>query len=177
MEGFEIKDYSAIVSGLITALSTLAAVLITNHFHLKASKQNSSIEHQRDISQRKLEKIEEFYLLFEKWETNTSNIYLYHLRVYTGEITYKQVLEATNKKDNYLPNDVQKLKMLLNIHIPELVSEYEKVDAARSKVVPYIINSPNQNKLNTQDFILIQKHFDSTCKAFKAKLCELANEL
>lgn len=177
MEGIEIKDYSAIISGLITAFSTLAAVLITNYFHLRSSQQDSDVAHARDKSQRKLEKIEEFYLLFERWETNLSNIYLYHLRAYTGHLSHSEVLESVNKKDNFLSVDAQKLKMLLNVHIPELLSEYEKVDAARSKIVPYIMSTPEESNLNAKDFTKIQEHFEATCTRFKANISELANDL
>lgn len=177
MEAVEIKDYSAIISGLITALSTLAAVLITNHFNLKSLKQSSDIAYKKDRSRRKLEKIEEFYLLFEKWQTNLSNLYLYHLRAYTGHLTYSEVLEAINKKDAFLSIDAQKLKMLMNVHMPELLSEYKKVDAARSEIVPYITSAPEKNNLKANDFVKTQKHFEATCTEFKAYISELANDL
>ena len=177
MESIEIKDYSAIISGLITALSTLAAVLITNYFNLKSSKQNSDIAHKRDKSQRRLEKIEEFYLLFERWETNLSNVYLCHLRAYTGHLTYRDVLEIVNKKDDFLSVDAQKIKMLMNVYMPELLSEYEKVEAARSMIVPYIISAPEENDLKSKDFVKMQENFEAACAKFKANISELANEL
>lgn len=177
MDGFEIKDYSAIVSGIITAFSTLSAVLITNYFHLRHSKQSLDVTHERDRTQRKLEKIEEFYLLFERWEINLSNIYLYHLRAYRKRLTYSQVLEATSKKDNFLPADAQKLQMLLNIYIPELISEYEKVDSARSKIVPYIMDDPEHNGLSAEGFVKLQEDFEITCKIFKEKISKLSHGL
>ncbi|HHQ4631457.1 TPA: hypothetical protein ACSPZ6_002808, partial [Aeromonas hydrophila] len=95
MTGIEIKDITIIISGLITAVSTLLAVVITNLFNLKLSKSNSETQAKQKYAEQRIIKIEETYLLFEKWEVNFSNIYLHHLRCYSGKLNYNQVLELT----------------------------------------------------------------------------------
>ncbi len=91
----EIKDIAIIIGGLVTAISTLLAVVITNLFNLKLSKSNSETQAKQKYAEQRILKIEEIYLLFEKWEVNVSKIYLLHLRCYSGKLSYSQVLELT----------------------------------------------------------------------------------
>ena len=121
----------------------------------------------------KLSKIEEFYLLFEKWETTLTNIYLMHLRCYTEHLTYSQVLEQVQKNTLLLPGEAQKLKMLLNIHFQELMKDFQYVDKARGNLAPYL-DDPKKSKLTAKNFCLAQTEFENACKDFKQKLSQLS---
>ena len=179
MTEIEIKDVAIIIGGAITALSTLCAVLITSRFNLKLAKINIDAQTKQKNEDRKIQKVEDMYLLFEKWETNFSTIYIMHLSCYLGEIDYKTVIELT--KDSkiyapiYAPGDAQKFKMLMNIHFPEIVSEYEKVDNARRLIIPFL-SDPQQNQLNFKDFVKLQESFEAVCAVFKIQISQLMNK-
>ncbi|MFZ2406236.1 MAG: hypothetical protein WAW41_13940 [Methylobacter sp.] len=174
MEGMDLKNYAVIVSGCITAISTLSAVVITSWFNHKITKLNIDSSYKQKLIEYRLSKIEELYLLFEKWETTLSNIYLLHLRCYTEHLTYAQVLELA-QKDNLLllPGEAQKLKMLLNIHFQELLADFQYVDKTRGNLAPYL-DDPKKNKLSAQNFCLEQTAFENACKDFKQKLSQLS---
>ncbi|HDZ8893833.1 hypothetical protein [Aeromonas dhakensis] len=174
MTGIEIKDITIIISGLITAVSTLLAVVITNFFNLKLSKSNSEMQAKQKYAEQRIIKIEETYLLFEKWEVNFSNIYLHHLRCYSGKLNYNQVLELTNKCDLMAPGEAQKLKMLILVHFPELEENYKEVDLARSKIAKFLCD-PEKSKLRAKDFVIAQEAFEATCYKFKKEIGSLAH--
>ena len=175
MTEIEIKDIAIIIGGAITAISTLCAVLITSRFNLKLVKINIDAQAQQKNEERKIQKIEDMYLLFEKWETNFSNIYLMHLRCYCGKLDYKSVMELTKDSAMFAPGDFQKLKMLMNVHFPEIASEHKKVDDARRKIAPFL-SDPKESKLNPKDFVKLQEDFETVCATFKMQISNLANK-
>ncbi|HHX8634293.1 hypothetical protein ND925_17125 [Vibrio diabolicus] len=172
----ELKDIAVILSGLVTAVSTLSAVFITSYFNHKLSKSSLEREVEHKKVERKIEKLEEFYLLFEKWEVNFSNVYLLHYRCYKGKLDYSQVLESTSKPSLLLPGEAQKLLMLLNVHLQELIDEYKLVDKARSELVPFLCD-PSERDLSADKFCEKQQSFESVCQEFKKKVCTLASKL
>lgn len=175
MTEIEIKDITIIIGGAITAISTLCAVLITSRFNLKLAKINIDAQAKQKNEERKIQKIEDMYLLFEKWEANFSNIYLMHLRCYCEKLDYKSVMELIKDSEMFAPDDFQKLKMLMNIHFPEIASEHKKVDDARRKIVPFL-SDPKESKLNPKDFVKLQEDFEAACATFKMQISNLANK-
>lgn len=65
--------------GLITAIATLTAVFITSYFNMKSLEKNLRFQSQIKKYEIKLNKLEDIYELFEKWETNFSITYLNYL--------------------------------------------------------------------------------------------------
>lgn len=175
MTDIEIKDMAIIIGGLITAISTLLAVVITNFFNLKLSRSNYETQAKQKYAEQRILKIEETYLLFEKWEVNFSNIYLHHLRCYAGKLSYSQVLDLTSKCNLLAPGEAQKLKMLIRVHFPELAEKYKEVDLARSKITKFLCD-PEESKLSAKDFVVAQEAFEATCYKFKEVISSLANK-
>ena len=150
---------SLVVGGSIGFLASIAKDWLLENKKQRLKKQ----EFQRD-------KLEEIYLLFEKWSTCFSTVYLDYLRCYRDRIPYDQVLENQLKESKLLlPGEAQKLQMLINIHFPNLTNEYFIVDNARSKVVTFF-SDPQKNGLNANDFIRAQEEFEKVSYDFKAKI-------
>lgn len=175
MTEIEIKDVAIIIGGAITAISTLFAVLITSRFNLKLAKINLNAQTQEKNRDRKIQKVEDMYLLFEKWETNFSTIYIMHLRCYFGKLEYQSVIDLTKDSTMLAPGDFQKFNMLMNVHFPEIISEYKKVEDARETMAPFL-SDPKKSKLNPEDFIKKQENFKSVCTTFKTQISQLINE-
>jgi hypothetical protein len=169
----EFKDIVIIISGAITAISTLSAVIISNRHNLKITRINIEDQNKQKENEHRLSKIEELYLLFEKWEVNFSNIYLAHLGCYRQQLEYRQVLELVKTSSILLPGEAQKLQMLMHIHFPKLAHDYQLVDKARSQIAPFL-SDPRESKLSTNDFIEKQKSFEKICADFKTKISLLA---
>ena len=175
MTEIEIKDIAIIIGGAITALSTLCAVLITSRFNLKLARINIDAQTQQKNKERKIQKMEDMYLLFEKWETNLSMVYITYLRCYCGKLDYQSVIDLTKDSTMLAPGDFQKLNMLMNVHFPEIVSEYKKVDDARKKMVPFL-SDPRESGLNPKDFVELQEKFESVCITFKIQISQLISK-
>jgi hypothetical protein len=171
-----IKDVAVIVSGAITAFSTLCAVLITNYFNYRSLKTNLELTKEQNKIQLKSQKIEDLYLLFEKWQVTLSSMYLLHLRVFYNKLTFEQAQELTREPNTLETGDFQRISMLLNIHFPELLVLYKSVNIARKELVPFL-SDPKETKLTAQSFIEKQEGFEEQCRIFKEKMSQLANEL
>jgi len=82
---------SLVVGGSIGFLASIAKDWLLENKKQKLKKQ----EFQR-------EKLEEIYLLFEKWSTYFSTVYLDYLRCYRDRTSYGQVLENQVKESRLL---------------------------------------------------------------------------
>ncbi len=155
---------------IITAVATLTAVFLTNYFNIKSLEKNLRYQSQLKNYEIKLNKLEDIYELFEKWETHFSTNYLNYLYFHNKKITESHFYEST-KNSEFVFGVFQKMMALLNIHFPELVREYKKVNLARAEVVKYMRIDSN---INTQDFIEAQENFESVAKEFKKQISLLA---
>lgn len=167
----DFKDIAIVVSSGITALATLSGVAITNWFNQRIAKFNLASQNLQKDKERKLEKIEEIYFLYEKWEIAFANIYLTNFRCYLGKLNYLQVMEIMKAQNTLLPGDAQKIKMLLNVHFPVLAQAYKEVDAARRKIAPFL-SDPAESKLSAKDFELAQRSFEEVSSKFKTLISE-----
>ncbi len=170
------KEIVVNINTVITAISTLSAVLITNFFNLRSAKQNLDFMLEKKKSELKLEKIEELYVLFEKWQAALKSIYLTHLSVFVGELSHEQALEKGGNKNHYESEAFQKLKALLHIHFPELKEKYTPIDDARNDISPFL-NDPKYSGLTEKEFCEKQDQFDSNCLDFKKALSGYATNL
>ena len=159
---------SLVVGGSIGFLASIAKDWLIENKKQKLKKQ----EFQR-------EKLEEIYLLFDKWDANFGSTYLVYLHCYRSELTYQNVLQHIEKleKSNFLlPGEFQKLQMLINIHFPQLANDYISVDKARSKVAYFLVNPKEYNR-SSEDFIKVQEEFEVASKEFKLKIITQAQKI
>lgn len=168
----DFKDVALVGSGLVTAISTLVAVLITNRFNLKLARLNMESQDRQRIEERRISLVEEIYLLFEKWELNFSQIYLHHLSCYRGKLTFRQVLDLVKEQKDFEPGSFQKLSMLMNVHFPRLAADYEEVDQARAEIVKYM-GDPERIQPDIKKFVDAQENFEAVCGQFKRKISAL----
>ncbi|MCU4481134.1 hypothetical protein [Acinetobacter ursingii] len=166
------KDIIAILTALITAFSTLMAVFITNYFNMKSLERNLRSQFQLKSYEIKLNKLEDFYELFEKWEANFSITYLNYLYFHNKKISESELHELM-KNTTRFSNIFQKMMALLNIHFPELEEDYKKVNLARSEVVKYLKIERN---INIEDFVQAQESFEEVAKKFKKQISLFAQK-
>lgn len=168
----DIKDIAPILSGAIGALATLLAVAVTSFFSFRVAKLNLDEQRRQKSEERKLEKLEELFFLFDKWQINFSNVYLCHLRCYKGKLSFREVLETVNGFTFLAPGEAQKYKMILDVHFPSLQAAYSPIEVARQKIVPFL-SDPSESKLNAHDFVNAQVTFEEACEGFKSCISSL----
>jgi hypothetical protein len=172
----DLKDFATVLSGAIAAISTLLAVAITNRFNLKLAKLNADAQNNQKEGERRLEKIEQTYLLFETWETTFMGMCFLFVACYANKLDYQSAQKMIATSNPLLPGEFQKLKMLLFVHFPTLSGDFERVIEARDKIGPFL-SDPSQSKLTLKDFEVAQKNFDKAAIDFKSKLSALAHDL
>jgi hypothetical protein len=171
----DLKDVAPILSGAIGAVATLLAVAVTSFFNFKVAKLNLEEHRHHRSEELKLEKLEELFLLFDKWQLNFSTVYLCHLRCYRGKLQFSEVLETVKGFNFLTPDDAQKYKMIMEVHFPSLKVAYAPVEEARSHIAPFL-SDPAVNKLSVKDFESVQVAFEEACEEFKSRISALAHE-
>lgn len=174
METLEIKDITPLLTGVITATAAILAVIVTSLFNLTVAKTNINAQSKQKTKELKLEKLEELYMLFDKWQLNFSQIYLLHLRCYRGLLKFQDSHDLIKNINSLAPGEAQKYKMIMMVHFPSLADEYEPVEVGRKLLVPFL-SDPNINKLPTKDFENLQISFEKSCEKFKSKISFLAH--
>ena len=101
------------LTALITAFSTLMAVFITNYFNMKSLERNLRSQFQLKSYEIKLNKLEDIYELFEKWETNFSITYLNYLYFHNKKISESEFFELMQNPKS-IDGIFQKMMALLN---------------------------------------------------------------
>ena len=171
----ELKEITPLLAGGIGASATLIAVIVTSFFNLRVARLNIEAQSHQKVKELKLEKLEELFFLFDKWQLNFSNIYLFYFRSYRGKLTHSQVIELVKELKLLAPGEAQKYRMIIDIYFPALVQAYVPVEEARKRLVPFL-SDPSVSKLSTQEFERHQVAFEEVCKDFKSKISSLAYE-
>ena len=175
MEITDLKEIAPFFSGAIAAGATILAVIVTSFFNLRVARLNIEAQSRQKASELRLAKLEELFFLFDKWQVNLTNIYLYHLRCYKGKLEYSQVMELIKEQTLLSPGDAQKYKMIMDIHFPSLKVAYASVEEARKRLVPFL-SDPKSNKLTSDEFIDYQVAFEKACDVFKAHVSSVSHE-
>jgi hypothetical protein len=175
MQLADIKDIAPILSGAIAAVATMLAVAVTGFVTFRVAKLNFDEQRRQKSEELRLQKLEELYFLFDKWQINFSNVYLCHSRCYNGKLSYRDVLETVKSFTLLAPGEAQRYMMILAVHFPSLQTAYSPVETARARIVPFL-SDPSASKLSAQDFVNAQVAFENVCEEFKSRISALATK-
>jgi hypothetical protein len=164
------------LGALMGAMASLLGVGLGGFINFKVAKLNVGEQRRQRAEELRLEKLEELYFLFDKWQINFSNVYLSHLRCYNGRMSFAEVVQFTNERANTLlaPGEAQKYKMLLDVHFPALEQAHARVEDARANIVPFLAD-PSVSRLSAQAFVAAQKTFEAACDEFKSRAASLGH--
>ncbi|WP_141758610.1 hypothetical protein [Duganella sp. HH105] len=132
------KELSPIFAAAIGAGATLLGVTVTSIFNAFATSRAVKNQRRQKDKELKLEKMEELFFLFDKWQIHYSTVYLDHLRCHLGKLKYIDVMESTKKQNLLAPGEAQKYKMLLELYFPILAPSYTHVEAGRRAITPFL---------------------------------------
>ncbi len=166
----EVKDWLPLFVGIVTAIAALLGVLISGYFSHRNTRSTLREQRQLRADERRLERMEELFVVFARWEMNFTQIYLIHLRLHKGLLTISQVHDLVVKLDVLDKGDVHRLSMLLRVHFPELAMHYSEVQDARKRIVPFL---GDLVAANVDAFVKEQERFENACEAFKQAISEL----
>jgi len=116
-----------------SALSILG-IWLTNRANTKQLNIQLDYEKSTNSNLRKKEKLEELYVLIDKWLGAIFSDYLRLTLVMRGEIDYNQYLDQTIESGNQNNVDFSRLGMIVDIYGHELQSSYKTIIDARSEL-------------------------------------------
>jgi len=116
-----------------TALSTFG-VWLTNRANIK--QLNTQLDHEKTTNSnlRKKEKLEELYILIDKWLSGMFSDYLILSLVMRGEIDYNQYFDQKIESGDKNNVDFTRLGMIVDIYGHELQPSYKAIMDARSEL-------------------------------------------
>jgi hypothetical protein len=162
---------------LVTASAALLGVYITN----LAQERRSRIEFQRSSmlkeQELKREKLEEMYILFQKWEKDVLSLCLNYILVYKGESSTEEAMSFFQKNRLQEKNDPQRLKMLMSLYFPDLEVKFKVVFEERGKVLLYCMPHNEFKSEDLNEFIAAQEIFEVQTNLFKKFISKKRTEL
>jgi len=143
--------WTAIVTAILSSGLTLIGVWFTN----RANNQRLKIqfEHEQKIQNETFlrERLEELFIISNKYFHTLVMHYLPFRMVMRGEITFNKALDMTigwGREREYNPDRV---RMLLNMYFPELLPEFNKILDLREKLNDIVHGFKEQYKSGNLD--------------------------
>lgn len=117
-----------------TAGFMLLGICITNKNNIKRIKMQH--EHEKELKNKELMccKIEELYLLTEKYLHILDTLHLSYLPKIQGQMTNKEAFDLVKASMDNMKSDSGSITMLTNIYCPEVISDYDVLNQTKDKM-------------------------------------------
>lgn len=166
-----VQPTTIILTALLTACITLVSVYLTN----RASQKRELEKFEREDNQQKREfkqnKAEELYDCFSHWEKEVIGIYLIHLPVFIGRLTYAEAQKLLTDRESS-GESYRRINTLVNMYFPTLKSEFKAVMDARDKCAHFLGPNNKVGKEVFDAFSIVQDEFSEACTFFLEKVCD-----
>lgn len=164
-------EISTIWPQIVTGFFTIAGGLSSGIFVWLTSKKTLEEQRKAEIAQRKLEKLEELYILFEGWTNEIFSAYIFAAHRHKGHLTAKEVNDAALKRGERSKIDFNRLMMIVDMHFVDLKEPLDKVLEIRDKNSKYLLA---KERLDLSEFFKNQRDFESRAKAFKEAITKIS---
>lgn len=165
------ENFSTFIPQLITAIATLSGVIVSGYFMSLNAKRSAKEQRQLKIDERRIDRLEELYLVFHRWQKMVSNCYLTSTKRHKGLLTRAEENKVVAEIVKDSIGDIDRINMLVNIHFPEMKASFQKVLDAKSKNSAYLQDV--DSKIDIQQFFREQELFWQCCRDFEEKLAQL----
>lgn len=176
----QLPIFVAIGSSLLTAFVTLSSVLLANRSNLLKSKFDQELSNKFKTAFYKNEKLEQLFILFDKWSKFVLTNWINYASVMDGSLTLKQLNELVIKHSENSEIEHSRIEMIIRLYFPELKQSYNKLNEQKTFANKYMLSFRNEYlKGNTDgkkylpDFLHAQSLFDSFCEEFKKDMEKL----
>jgi hypothetical protein len=133
LTGIPATAYAALFGALLSASIAFVGVYLTHRGN--TNRLLLQLYHERDLRSEELlrDKLEELYLLLDKWLEALSLHFLPYFKVMQGRITYNDVLDLTIREGQNRDHDFARLEVLVDLYFPSLRPSYNDITAARDQ--------------------------------------------
>ncbi|WP_100658791.1 hypothetical protein [Alteromonas flava] len=167
----------ALGAAIISAVAAISGVYFTNRGHEKRLRIQFENDTKIRETERKVKKLEEMFILFQRWEMDVSCLALTFIPVYEGECSASEAKADSALNRLQEKGDYQKFQAILNLHFPELKDEFWKVMHKRGEVMKFCRFNVEVNSERLKLFISAQKDFENQTAEFRSHMSELAHGL
>lgn len=172
-----LKEFAVVAASTVTAMTTLLAVIITNSHNKKIALINTKAQLNKEHKERKLQKIEELYLILANWKKDAFKTTLLYSGYHNGKLQRSDINEYLPTAKGGLDYDPSKISVLVNIFLPELRETSEVL----SKLHEQLFISYEATKESDRTFIpkilSNQEKFDKQCDKLLEELVMVAKNL
>jgi hypothetical protein len=176
LEVLEHPTFTVVIGSAITAIATLFAVIITNHHNKKIVLINNNNQRVKDKTERKLQKIEELYLILSKWKKDTFITTLIYANYHNGKLSQTDINTNLPTANGGLAYDPSKISVIVNIYFPELIELSSEINEFHVKLhMSYDILESNKTFIPT--ILKNQEIFDYKCDEILEQLALVAKNL
>ena len=166
----------AIVGSVITALSTLAGVYITNRLTYDRLTVQLEYEQARERERFLRERLEELHVLIAEWIIFVAVFHLPITKVMRGEISYNAALDLINEHELTPPN-FQRMEMVVELYFPTLRDKYNQLMKARDELSSIVDAHKEQYRIGQTDGSAFRRPFMAAQLAVDARATELKAEI
>ncbi|EGR0400060.1 hypothetical protein [Vibrio parahaemolyticus] len=170
-----VVDYTVLIGAVVTGFFTLSAVYLTHRINSSHNQKLQAQANEKERNRVRLLKAEQLYVKFEKWSSSMGNVCFKALHlsqvVEQNELLEKSMENVTTVKDEFI-----EIRMLVDIHFPELKADLDAVFDARNKCVD-LMPSLQGNYLAMKTLENEMTVFDSVSELFKKEVALVASSL
>jgi len=128
------EAWVGLIGVIIGALLSTFGVWLTNRTSLKQLKIQLSHQKEEDKISIKRERLEELYILTDKWLGGFTNQFLRLTLVMNGKIDYNQYLDTVVKEGKSSQVAFERLKMILDIYGQEVKDDFKSIFDCRDEI-------------------------------------------
>lgn len=167
------SDISTILGATIAAVATLAGVALTSLFALRTARQTANDQNQRKDKEFRIAKLEDLYLLFDKWKVYLISTVTAYEGWHEGSVDATFIATALKDYDIYAPGDYQRFRLILELYFPELLEPYKKIELSRAQMAK-LMCPPEKRWHPPESFDVAIEAFDEAAEDFKKSMVDFA---
>jgi hypothetical protein len=171
----QLTDYTVLLSSIVTGFFTLVAVFLTNKINASHNQKLITETNNRERNREKLLKAEYLYVKFEKWSSSMGNVCFKVLHL-SQVVEQSELIEKSMENEPTVKDEFIEIRMLVDIHFPELQAKLDTVFDARDKCTD-LFSSLQGNYLSIEALNNEITVFESACESFKKGIAEVASLL
>lgn len=145
------QAWIALFSVILASVITLFGVWLTN----RASTQRLilELEHRQKVERESLirERIEELYVISNKYLSSLCSYYFPYRQVMQGELTFNQALDITIESGNRRDFEPNRVTMLINMYFPEIKPHFSEIINLRETLNDIVQGYKHQYKNGDTD--------------------------
>lgn len=178
----EVTPFVVLGAAAITALSTLAGVLLANR--AAATQLGQRLCHVEETARKEALRVrlEELYQSIEQWAGSVVSHYILYREVMYGRLTYNEALDVTI--ENGSQEDAARIFMLADLYFPDCHALLEEMKASRDEAASVLGDfkeryrvSGEASRDHSSKLTSALERFNESVAAYKAALAKYAREV